>query len=318
MSPKTASSPLAWQCDRRIREQRFWSECPRVDVTGPHVARVEVAVADPTDIVRTWPCDREVATQLATIAPYTETALRTRHQFTSTVIEHALAQGITQFLELGSGDPHISSAHAAIGAVGTTPAPRIVLVDHDPIVYARAWGDAQEQPGAWRRSTFVRGNVFAVGRMVNSLAKRGLLDLELPVCVLAVDILHFAEPEIDVRTVPRRLAHRLVPGTLIAVTHLTDEPLTPPTHTRAVEDLRTDTASWCRAHGWCVGPQPRPRSHAEFARLLADLELLAPGTTTPGSWPEPDDTRQPRAPYTLAAVGRVPKRRAGASERGEP
>lgn len=64
-----------------------------------------------------------------------------------------------------------------------------------------------------------------------------------------------------------------------------------------------------------VRPHPRPRSQADFTRQFTDLDLLNPGITTPGRWPAPDDTRRLRAPYTLAAVGRVraPADRAGVS-----
>lgn len=271
----------------------------------PHVARVEVAISDPGDRVRTWLADREAAEKLVRIAPQTTTALHRRHLFTSRVIEHALSLGITQFLELGSGDPHISAAHATVSRAQTHPAPTIVLVDHDPIVYARAWADEQERPEQWRRSTFVEGNVFAIGAMLNSLTAQGLLDPSQRVCVLAVDILHFAEPEIDIRTVPRRLARRLAPGSLFAATHLTAEPLPAPASTTTRTRLRTTTTEWCRAHHRCARPYPRPRSHADFTGLFTGLDLLAPGITTPGHWPAPDNTHRPRAPYTLAAVGRV-------------
>ncbi|WP_233574104.1 SAM-dependent methyltransferase [Amycolatopsis panacis] len=208
---------------------------------------------------------------------------------------------------MGSGDPHISAAHAAIAAARTQPAPRIVLIDHDVIVRARAELDMENQPPDWHRSTFVEGNVFATGWMLASLAKRGLLDLDQRVCVLAVDILHFGEPDINVRSVPRRLARRLAPGSLIAATHLADQPLRPPADTGVLEDLRADTARWRRAHHRCAPPHHLLRSPADFASLLADLDLLHPGITTPGCWPEPDNTANPRAPYTLAAVGRVPE-----------
>lgn len=300
----------------RIRQQRHWGELPRLCLCYPHISRVENAIVANGD--RAWLLDHKVAEEMKRIAPYAKPALGMRRAFTSRVIEYALDQGITQFVELGSGHLHTSAAHAAVIGADAAQDPTIVLVDHDPLVLAHGQGDFEDDPRARHRSNMVRGNVFAVGTMLTHLSKKGLLDLNQRVCVLAVDLLHFAEPEIDDRSVPQRLAQRLHPGSLVAITHLTDEPLLAPANPDDLVALRVVTARWCRAHQRCAPPHPRPCSVGEFARLFTDLDLLDPGITTTRRWPEPEETRHPRAPYTLAAVGRVPERRADDSRTSSP
>ncbi|QWF81073.1 SAM-dependent methyltransferase [Amycolatopsis sp. CA-230715] len=300
----------------RIRQQQQWGELPFICSCYPHISRVENAIVAEGD--RAWPLDRVIAEELQRIAPYAKTALRMRRAFTSRVIQCAIDEGITQFVELGSGHLHTSAARAAVIGADAGQEPTIVLVDHDPLVVAYGQGDLEDDPNARHRSAMVRGNVFAVGKMLTYLAKQRLLDLDQRACVLGVDLLHFAEPEIDGRSVPQRLARRLHPGSFVAITHLTDEPLLAPANADDLVALRAVTARWCRAHQRCVPPHPRPCSVEEFARLVADLDLLDPGITTTRCWPEPEETRHPRAPYTLAAVGRIPERRPDASRRGAP
>ncbi|GAA1992612.1 SAM-dependent methyltransferase [Amycolatopsis minnesotensis] len=298
----------------RIRQQRHWGELPGLCLCYTHISRVENAIVANGE--RAWLLDRMVAEELKRIAPYAKTALRMRRAFTYRVIEYALAEGITQFVELGSGHLHTSAARAAVIGADAEQDPTIVLVDHDPLVLAHGQGDFEDDPGARHRSAMVRGNVFAVGKMLTHLSRKGLLDLTQRVCVLAVDLVHFAEPEIDGRSVPQRLARHLHPGSLVAITHLTDEPLLAPANPDDLVALRSVTDRWCRAHQRCAPPHPRPCSIDEFARLVADLDLLDPGITTTRCWPEAEETRHPRAPYTLAAVGRVPEHGAQASQTG--
>ncbi|OZM70713.1 hypothetical protein CFN78_23895 [Amycolatopsis antarctica] len=314
--PRGGCGAELFEAHCRIRQQRHWGELPRLCLCYPHISRVENAIVANGD--RAWLLDRKVAKELKRIAPYAKTALRMRRAFTSRVIQCALDDGITQFVELGSGHLHTSAAHATVVGADAEQDPTIVLVDHEPLVLAHAHGDFKDDPRARHRSAMVRGNVFAVGKMLTHLSKKGLLDLNQRACVLAVDLLHFAEPEIDGRSVLWRLAQHLHPGSLVPITHLADEPLLAPANADDLVALRSVTARWCRAHQRCGPPHPRPCSVDEFARLIADLDLLEPGISTARSWPEPEQSRHPRAPYTLAAVGRVPERRADASRAGAP
>jgi len=289
----------------RIRLQRRWADTPVVCRCHPHPARVGAALRDPETYLATER-DRRLADELARIAPRSRQAVADSDTFTTRVIRHALADGITQFLDLGSGHIATSAAHAA---VVEHPAATIVHVDHDPHVDEHNLGELTEDPILMTRPrTLIHANAFAIGPMLTSLHRSGTLDRSRRLCVLLVDLLYYLDPANDPRSVIRRLVTRLPPGSWIAVNHLINRAPSTLDNQVARATLRRDTDRWCRAMTRCVPPHPQAGSRTEFARRIADLDLLPPGITPTGAWPGPDTIRLPQAPYTLAAVGRVPGR----------
>ncbi|OXM50321.1 hypothetical protein CFP71_28235 [Amycolatopsis thailandensis] len=289
---------------KRAEYQALWTALPTRCSTRPHPALVDTVLRNGDHAT---PHDRRLADELAHISLAAPAAVRERDQFTVRVVEHALDSGITQFLDLGSGLVHTSAAYTALShaSSNTDAAPSIVFVDNDIRVdeLNRAWLRQNAHQGP--RATAIRGNCFAVPRMLGRLRERKLLDRRRPVGVLMVDILPFFERRAP-RAVLRSLVRWLPPGSIIAVTHLTDEPLVRQLPLSTRRALREDTARWCRAYQRCVPPHPRTFTPARFATVTSDLELLPPGITSTSCWPDPDTTRNPRPPFTLAAVGRVP------------
>ncbi|WP_410646357.1 SAM-dependent methyltransferase [Amycolatopsis sp. cmx-4-54] len=288
----------------RAEYQAQWSALPTPCSMRPHPALVDNVLRNGDHATAN---DRRLADELVHISLAASSAVRERDQFTVRVVEHALAEGITQFLDLGSG---LATASAAYATLTTAPiragaAANIVFVDNDIRVdeVNRAWLRQHSQPGL--RATAIRGNCFAVPGMLSRLCQAKLLDRTRPVAALMVDVLHFFE-----RRAPRAIigsfARNLPPGSIVAVTHLSDEPLLPKLPRPTRQALREDTARWCRAYQRCVPPHPRAFGPARFATVVSDVDLLEPGITSTSCWPHPDTTQHPRAPFTLAAVGRIP------------
>ncbi|MFI7121915.1 SAM-dependent methyltransferase [Amycolatopsis sp. NPDC049868] len=290
----------------RAYYQKYWGYVPARCGQRPHPARVDDALRNGT---LASPKDRQLARELMHISPAAAVAIKERDSFTTRVVEDALAEGITQFLDLGRGFISHSASYAALaGARGAGGTPSLVLVDNDANVHDHNRGCLGQATHLERPfATAVRGNAFAVDTMLNDLRDTQLVDLDRPVCVLLVDLLHYLERRRSPLTVIRRLTTRLPHGSWIAITHLTNQPLLPDIPPPARAALRDDTARWCRAHERCVPPHPRSCSPSTFADWMADLELLPPGgITSQACWPEPDTTHGPHPHFTLAAVGRVP------------
>ncbi|MFD6068406.1 SAM-dependent methyltransferase [Amycolatopsis lurida] len=288
-----------------VRMQRRWADTPVVCRCHPHPARVGAVLRDPATYLATEH-DRRLADELARIAPRSRQALDDSDTFTTRVIRHALADGITQFLDLGSGHIATSAAHAA---VVEQPEATIVHVDHDPHVGSHNLCELTDDPVLMTRPrTLIHANAFAIGHMLTSLHHSGALDRSRRLCVLLVDLLYYLDPAHDPRSVIRRLVQRLPPGSWVAVNHLTNQAPSTLDNPSLRAAFRRDTDRWCRAMTRCVPPHPHASRRNEFARRIADLDLLAPGITTTGRWPATDTTHLPEAPYTLAAVGRVPDR----------
>ncbi|MFK0249609.1 SAM-dependent methyltransferase [Amycolatopsis azurea] len=290
----------------RANNQTLWSSLPAPCGQRPHPARVDDALRGGTFAS---PRDRRLAAELLRISPAAAEAVKERDSFTARVVEDALAEGITQFLDLGCGFADGSATYRALaGTRATGSTPRLVLVDNDTEVHEHnhAWLD--HSPGRDHLSAHaVRGNCFAVDTMLTDLSNADILDLDRPVCVLAVDLLHYLERGRTPQSIIHRLTTRLPAGSWIVITHLTNQPLLPALPSSARAALRDDTARWCRAYERCIPPHPRACSPATFTDWLTGLELHPPATiTSQACWPGPDTTRHPCPPFTLAAVGRVP------------
>ncbi|HET6288791.1 MAG TPA: SAM-dependent methyltransferase [Amycolatopsis sp.] len=299
---------------QRADNQDHWASLPAWCGQRPHPARVDDALRHGT---LASPRDHRLAAELLRISPAAAVAVKERDSFTTRVVEDALAEGITQFLDLGCGFADGSATYSALaGTRSADCTPSLVLVDHDAEVHDhnRAWlGRSPRRDHVSAHA--VRGNCFAVAPMLNDLSQTRLLDLDRPVCVLLVDILHYLERGRSPLPVIRRLVTHLPPGSRIAITHLTNQPLLPGLGHTALAALRDDTAHWCRAYERCVPPHPRACSPGKFADWLAGLDLLPPGITSQTCWPDPDTTRHPYPPFTLAAVARVPATTAPPSAR---
>lgn len=290
---------------RRAEHQTLWEALPNPCSMRPHPALVDNVLRNGD---HGTPNDRRLADELVHISLAAPAAVRDRDQFTARVVDRALAEGITQFLDLGSG---LACTNAAYAALTDTPAraeaaPSIVFVDNDQRVHEfnRTWL-RRSQHRDRLQATAVRGNCFAIPKMLRRLRRAKLLDFDRPVCVLMVDILPYFEgrtPQIIIRS----LAKHLPPGSIVAVTHLTNQPLLGELAPSTRRALRDDTARWCRAYQRCVPPHPRTCTPAQFATRLTPLDLLEPGITSQHCWPNRDSTQYPRPPFTLAALGRVP------------
>src|SRR5919202_2722856 len=78
--------------------------------------------------------DRQVAEAAISANPDVPLIARANRAFLRRVVTFLSAQGIDQFLDIGSGIPTVGNVHAV--AHGMNPAARVVYVDHDPIAVA--------------------------------------------------------------------------------------------------------------------------------------------------------------------------------------
>jgi hypothetical protein len=133
--------------------------------------------------------------------------------------------------------------------------------------------------------------------ILNDVDLRATLDLDKPVGLLLLAVMHFITDERKPFDIVRRLLAALPSGSCLAMSHVTYDPLPEPVVAKLnAEQQRT-------------GEQFQPRSRAEFEQFFTGLELAEPGITLVSDW-RPDDESGPRPPDAFAAlyagVARVP------------
>ena len=163
---------------------------------------------------------------------------------------------------------------------------RVVYVDVEPVAVAETERLLADAP----RASAVRADLRDAD-VVLERARR-LLDFSRPVALLAVAALHYLGRDEDVAGLLARYRAELASGSLLAISHTTDEH--DPEGSARIRELleRTSTPA---TH----------RSRAEVAALFAGTELVEPGVVWTPEWRPDMPDPVPAESETWCGVGIV-------------
>ncbi|MBU0492809.1 MAG: SAM-dependent methyltransferase [Chloroflexi bacterium] len=234
--------------------------------------------------------DRQMVDQLLAFYPEGRLSAHASRAFLRRVVRFLVAQGIDQFLDIGSGIPTAGNVHETAQALN--PAAHVVYVDIDPVAVAHSRAILAEN----RQAIAIQGDARQPGAILAHPGVQDLLDWDRPVAVLLLNLLHYVVDDQQAQQVVRTLSDALVPGSYIAISHGTRDGATPEQTARAEQ-----IAAASRAPN-------RYRSHDEILALFAGLDLVEPGLVYLPLWhPEgPDDVllNEPVQALIFGGVGR--------------
>jgi hypothetical protein len=184
----------------------------------------------------------------------------------------AARHGITQFLDIGTGIPTEPNLHQIVQRV--RPDSRIIYTDNDPIVLAHARALMTSTPEG--RIAYIHADMRDADAILGSPQLREVLDMDRPVGLLILAMLHFIEDDDEAYRVVRQMLDALSAGSYLAASIATDDfdpvPL-------AKVQLQY------RAHGETL----QFRTKDQAARFFDGLELEEPGVVQIHKWhPDPD------------------------------
>ncbi|MGW6332175.1 SAM-dependent methyltransferase [Nocardia rhamnosiphila] len=236
--------------------------------------------------------DRLAGKEVEKVTPTVRTMARTNRAFMHRVIHHlAEHAGIRQFLDIGSGIPAAPNLHQI--AQNVAPAAQIVYVDNDPVVLARA----RDLPASTSEGSAVimQGDITQPMTILSTPALRETLDLDQPVALSLISVLHFISDHHHPYEAVSTLLEALAPGSYLVLSHSTPD-FDPHTTSAAVKIYRAS------------GMDPQPRNRTEFARFFHGLDLIAPGIIAPHRWRNPCEKTNIKDAEVgfYAAVGRKP------------
>ncbi len=248
---------------------------PRIDPTKPHPARRYDYWLGGKD---NFAADRESGDAVAAAWPTIRMSVIENRRFLQRAVRFLVDAGIRQFLDIGTGLPTANNTHQVAQSVA--PESRIVYVDNDPLVLAHARALLTSAPEGV--TAYLDADVRTPERILNAPELRATLDLDRPVGLLLLAIMHFISDADDPHGVVARLVAALPPGSYLVVTQGTYDPLDAAT----IEALEVANAASGSAAHW------HPRSRAEFTRFFDGLELVEPGVVSVSDWrPEPGAPR---------------------------
>jgi hypothetical protein len=231
--------------------------------------------------------DREAAKRLLSMIPAAGEMARANRAFLNRAVRFLLDAGVRQFLDIGSGIPTVGNVHEI--AQREVPEARVVYVDIDPVAVAHAGEILRDNPLA----TVVQADMRFPQAILEHADVRKLIDLDQPVGLLLVSMLHFV-PDDDAFTAVDRLREALPAGSYIVISHgVSETPADAAGDGVAALYQRTDVST---ATG---------RDRAQIMRFFGGSELVPPGLVWVNEWPDgPQDDAVPGDMAVVAAIGR--------------
>jgi len=236
--------------------------------------------------------DREAAGRVQELYPDTPYIMRANRAFLRRAVRFLGAQGIDQFLDIGSGLPTVGNVHDV--ARRDNPAVHVVYVDSDPVAVHHSLDVLREMPSTGA----IRADARDPAYILQHPEVRRLLDFSRPVAVLLVAVLHFIESDAQIYNLLRTLRASMASGSYLVISHSTLDGVAQESAAQT-ERLYADT----------VHPF-KTRTRAQVAPFFAGLNLVEPGLVYAPLWhPEgPEDlfVDQPARSTLLVGVGQKP------------
>jgi hypothetical protein len=262
-----------------------------IDSTVPHAARVyDYMLGGKTNFA----VDREAAEQAAALVGGMDrirSEVRANRAFLGRAVRWLIHEaGIRQFLDIGTGIPNDDNVHAV--ALPEADDARVVYVDKDPVVLAHAHLLLKDAPAG--STTYIQADFREPEEILARAA--ALLDLDRPVAVMLVGLLHHLRDADRPGDLVARLLAGVPAGSYLVVSHLAGD-IHAEEYVEAGEAL--DEAM----------EEPLVlRTHDQVATFLAGCELVEPGVVQVDEWHPPEDPPPTPEGWTnplYVGVGRV-------------
>ncbi|MGB9279602.1 MAG: SAM-dependent methyltransferase [Pseudonocardiaceae bacterium] len=225
--------------------------------------------------------DRAVGEKVLQALPNGRQIASSNRAFLRRAVLYMIEQGVTQFLDLGSGIPTVGNVHEI--AQDANPMCRVVYVDNDEVAVAHSQLILEGNDNA----TVVAADLAQPATVLGAPAVKRLLDFSKPVGLLMVAVFHFVPDEKDPLGVLGQYRDALPTGSLLALSHLTADQ-TPIGMSGVVEAMKNSRDPMYF------------RSYDEVLAMFDGFELIEPGLVDAPQWRPDADFYDagPRGVYT--------------------
>ncbi|MBK3637916.1 SAM-dependent methyltransferase [Streptomyces sp. MBT97] len=235
---------------------------PEIDTSKPHSARMYDWYLGGKD---NYPVDEAMGRQMLALDPRVPVMARVNRAFMHRSTRWLAENGVRQFLDVGTGIPTEPNLHQIAQRIA--PDSRVVYCDNDPIVLAHAAALLRSTPDGV--TEYLQADVRDPDAVLEGAGK--ILDLDRPVALSLVALLHFVSDEDGAHELVDRLLAPLAPGSYLVMTHATAD-FSPQESAAATEKLKA------------AGVTLALRSRERFTRFFDGLELVEPGVAVVPDW----------------------------------
>jgi hypothetical protein len=237
----------------------------RFDAGVAHIARVYNYWLGGKDH---FAADRAAGDATIGVYPGIRMSAQANRAFLARAVRHlAEAEGIRQFLDIGTGLPTANNTHEV--AQSTAPASRVVYVDNDPLVLTHARALLTSSPeGA---TAYLDADLRETGKIIEQA--EAVLDFSQPVAIMLIAILHYIPDLGEARDIVARLLAAVPPGSFLTVSHAGSD-LSP--HEIAAFEKNLNE--------YLPGDSHVARPRADVALFFEGTTPLAPGVVRVSEW----------------------------------
>ncbi|MGB6455802.1 MAG: SAM-dependent methyltransferase [Streptosporangiaceae bacterium] len=234
-----------------------------LDTSVAHIARVYDYLLGGKD---NFEADRAAADAMKRAYPDIANSMRSNRQFLARTVRYlAGAEGIRQFLDVGTGIPTANNTHEVAQSIA--PDCRVVYVDRDPVVLIHARALLTSEPEGV--TDYIEADIRDPQAILAHAAS--VLDFSKPIALMLVAILHFVPNEDRPHEVVATLLDALPPGSFLTLTH-------------PGSDVDADASEAARRFNDRAAEQATLRSRDEVMRFFAGLDMVEPGLVQIQDW----------------------------------
>lgn len=261
------------------------------DVSKPSAARMYDYALGGKDH---YQADRDAVEAILKIEPRAFEGAHQNRAFLRRAVRHVAAQrpggdditrpAVTQYLDIGSGLPTVENTHEIVQKL--YPATSVMYADNDPVVVAHA----NAYLAVNKHTRVIPGDLRDPAGILRNRELACFLDLDRPVCLILVAILHFL-PDSCAYEATECLKEALSPGSWLIISHATGDKS--PEKAERVESVYNGTQTPLTV-----------RSEDQVTRFFDGFRLVDPGVVNVHSWRNPGDGIAPLMCY--GGVARKP------------
>ncbi|HTT51312.1 MAG TPA: SAM-dependent methyltransferase [Streptosporangiaceae bacterium] len=226
-----------------------------VDTSRPSAARIYDLMLGGCHY---FPVDQKAAAKVMDVVPECREVAWANRGFHQRAARWIADQGVSQFLDLGSGLLTVGNTHEVVREI--MPDARVVYVDLDPMVARQAGPALHGDPNA----VLIQADLRDPAPLLADRQLRGLIDFSQPVGLVLTAVMHFVADGSNPWRLVRDYLAALPPGSYLALSHGTSDGV-PPLATACWQDVYAD-----------ANVQFHPRPQAAIAGFFDGLELVPP------------------------------------------
>ncbi|HEX2416601.1 MAG TPA: SAM-dependent methyltransferase [Micromonosporaceae bacterium] len=255
---------------------------PEIDIEQPNAARIYDYMLDGS---HNFAADQHFAEQVLAVLPDARKNTRANRAFLNRAVRHLVSVGIHQFLDIGSGIPTRGNVHE------TAPDASVAYVDLDTVAVAHSRAILAGNSHV----RVIRADLRDPDTILSDPDLNAVLDLNQPVGLLLVAVLHVIPDTDDPAGIVARLRDALVSSSYLVISHGTGD--SRPAEVERLRELSKHTTT-----------PMTDRSRDQVAQFFTGFDLIEPGLVWAPEWhPEVgDNIDHPESSGTYVGVARKP------------